>query len=156
MVTKTQLRDELYALNIPVYGGHKIKKVDIQKVIASLEGKTNDEHIITASVPLDFVKKVIDAIKKKLKTKEPPDFEKLNSFIKKNTPGDLMAFARDAISYFKQGKLKWDDELALLQDEYQPGGFEVIPWSFLKRQLSDLKPEIEQTLPRAFVQKLET
>jgi hypothetical protein len=65
-----------------------------------------------------------------------------------------MTFAKDAVEYFKQGKLKWENEFGLLQDEYKPGGYAVIPWAFLKKQLDDLSPEIEKTLPRAFVQKL--
>ena len=107
-------------------------------------------------IPLDFIKKVINTLKKKLISGTKLDLESLNNFIKEKTSGDLMAFARDALKYFKEGKLRWTNEFGLLQEEYKPGGYDIIPWSFLKRQLSDLKPEVEQQLPRAFVQKLST
>jgi len=159
LITKKQLKNQLYTLNIPVYAGCKIKKKDIQRALSCYDKKkvNSKKSKIEAvpTIPLDFVKKVIEAIKNKLKTsKEEPNFEKLNSFIKKNTPGDLMTFAKSAIDYFKQGKLKWENEFGLLQNEYTPGGYEVIPWSLLKRELDDLSPEIEKTLPKAFVQKL--
>lgn len=148
MITKKQLREELYKLNIPVYAGCKIKKSDVEKFLFECNA--------TPKISLDFIKKVIEAVKDKIKAKGEPDIVKLNTYIKKNTSGDLMQFAKDAIEYFKQGKLKWDNELGLLQDEYQPGGFEIIPWTFMKKQLEDIPPHIEKTLPRAFVQKMAT
>jgi len=216
MVTKKQLKNHLYEMNIPVYAGCKIKKSDIAKVIAGpvIDMKTKKEikdgdHGIplgkrypkakrklsekdikeldklfhdlnkttrytaewdalcpkinkllgyecvgSSMIPLDFIKKVINTLKKKLTTGGELSLERLNTFIKEKTPGDLMAFAKDAVEYFKQGKLHWNNELALLQNEYAPGGYEVIPWTFLKKQLSDITPEIEKQLPRAFVQKL--
>lgn len=35
LVTKAQLKDQLYALNIPIYAGCKIKKKDIKRALAS-------------------------------------------------------------------------------------------------------------------------
>ena len=89
-----------------------------------------------ATTPLEVIHKVIDAVKGALKKGQTkPDTEKLNAFIKKNSSGDLMDFAHSAVEYFKNGKLKWDGELAILQNEYAPGGMAIIPWPFLKKQL---------------------
>jgi len=145
-----ELREHLDALSIPVYA-NRIKKSDLRSVLAYMEGR----EVTASSIPLDFVKKVIDAVKSALKKgQKEPDLEKLNSFIKSKTSGDLMDFAKSAIDYFKQGKLQWEDEFGLLQNEYQPGGFEVIPWSFLKRQFNYVSPQIEDRLPRAFMTQL--
>lgn len=144
MLTKKQLINDLYSLSIPVYS-NRIKKEDMYAVLAHYETQGGIE------IPLDFIKKVIDKFRDVLK-KEPskhPNIEKLNNFVKKETPGSLFDFANSAIEYFKKGKLKWD-ELGLLQDRYEPKGFEIIPWSLLKKKLEDISPEIEKQLPRAF------
>ena len=144
-MNKKELKDKLFELNIPVYDGRRIKKIHV-KAITGME--------ITGSViSLEFVQKVIDALKNAVKSKKEPNIEKLNDFVKKYASGTLMDFAKAAVDYFKQGKLKWENEFGLLQNEYQPGGFEVIPWSWLKRQFEDITPEVEKRLPRAFTQQ---
>jgi len=111
--------------------------------------------VVASLVPLDVINKVAEAIKNALKKgKSEPDLEKLNTFVKSKTSGDLMDLAKSAIDYFKQGKLEWEDGLNLFQNQYQPGGYEIIPWSFLKRQFNYLSPLVEKRLPRAFVQHL--
>jgi len=106
-----------------------------------------------ATTPLEVIHKVIDAVKGALKKGQTkPDTEKLNAFIKKNSSGDLMDFAHSAVEYFKNGKLKWDGELAILQNEYAPGGMAIIPWPFLKKQLMYAGPSVESKLPKAFTQ----
>lgn len=103
--------------------------------------------------PMPIVEKVLEAIRKGIKSgKKEVDKAKLNSFIKKETHGDLMDFARSAIRYFREGKLDWEDGLGLLQDEYTPKGLEVIPWSFLKRELQYAGKAIENRLPRALTE----
>ena len=150
-MNKQELQNHLNALNIPVKN-NRIKKSDLKRAVARSEGR----EITASSIPLDIIKKVIDAVKNALKKgRDKPDLEKLNKFIKTKTSGDLMDFARSAIDYFKQGKLEWEDEFGLLQDEYQPGGFEIIPWTFLKRQFEYVSPNVEKRLPRAFMQQCE-
>jgi len=105
--------------------------------------------------PMPIVEKVLDAAKKALKSgKTTPDTEKLNSFLKKHTPGDLMDFARSVVKYFKDGKIDWEEGLGLLQDEYSPKGLGVIPWSFLKRELKYAGDSVQKRLPKAFVTQL--
>lgn len=105
-------------------------------------------------ISLDFIKDVANKLRETWKKgKHEGDTAKFNQYVKKNTPGDLMAFANSAIEYFKKGKLKWD-EFGMFQGEYPPG-FDIIPWSFLKRSLSGLSPQVEKEMPRAFQQKLE-
>jgi len=104
--------------------------------------------------PMPIVKNVLEAVKKRLQTgKHEVDSEKLNKYLKKETHGDLMDFARSVIKYFKEGKLEWEEGLGLLQEEYAPKGLDIIPWSFLKRELQFAGPSIEQRLPRALVEK---
>jgi len=104
-------------------------------------------------IAMELIKKVIEAVKGALKKgRDEPDLEKLNKFIKKNSPGDLKDFADSAIKYFKDGKLDWDD-FGVLQSEYPPG-LEVIPWTYLKRQLK-YAPWVENRMPKAFVQKVQ-
>lgn len=142
-MNKKELRDRLFELNIPVYDGRKIKKAHI-KAITGME-------VTGAAITLDFVKDVIKSVKDALKNKKHPNIEKLNELVKKYTGGTLMDFAKAAVDYFKQNKIQWEDGLGLLQDEYQPGGFEIIPWRWLKDKLTeDLTPEMEKRLPRAF------
>jgi len=146
MITKKQLRNSLYALNVPIYSSNNIKKKDLFEILAHYQTQGG------VKIPLDFVKEVIISLKKALKEKKHPNIEKFNDLVKKYTSGTLLDFANSAIEYLKNGKLKWEDEFGLLQDEYQPG-FEIIPWTFLKRQLEDISPELEKQLPRAFTQR---
>jgi hypothetical protein len=153
-VNKKQLKEQLYKMNVPTYG-NRIKRNDVERIVAELEVST--EKVTASIIPLDIIHKVAEAIKNALKKgKTEPDLEKLNTFVKSKTSGDLMDLAKSAIDYFKQGKLEWEDGLNLFQNQYQPGGFEIIPWSFLKRQFNYLSPSVEKRLPRAFVQHLST
>jgi hypothetical protein len=154
-MNKKQLKEQLYKMNVPTYG-NRIKRNDVERIVAELEVSTEKE--VTASIiPIDIIHKVAEAIKNALKKgKTEPDLEKLNTFVKSKTSGDLMDLAKSAIDYFKQGKLEWEDGLNLFQNQYQPGGYEIIPWSFLKRQFNYLSPSVEKRLPRAFVQHLST
>jgi len=150
-MNKKQLKKELHTLGVPVYNTKYIKKNDIVAVLQHVEVT----EITAGLVPLDFVKKVIDVVRTAVKKgKKEADLEKLNKFVKDKTSGDLMNLAKSAIEYFKQKKLEWEDGLGLLQNEYQPAGLDIIPWSFLKRQLEDLPPDVEKLLPRAFVQEI--
>jgi hypothetical protein len=153
-VNKKQLKEQLYKMNVPTYG-NRIKRNDVERIVAELEVPT--EKVTASIIPIDIIHKVAEAIKNALKKgKTEPDLEKLNTFVKSKTSGDLMDLAKSAIDYFKQGKLEWEDGLNLFQNQYQPGGFEIIPWSFLKRQFNYLSPSVEKRLPRAFVQHLST
>lgn len=122
----------------------------------SLKAQIEAQYIIVEAEPLialDFIKDVAKQLQTAWqKGKHEGDTAKLNSYVKKNTSGDLKAFADAAIDYFKRGKLKWD-EFGWFQGEYKPG-FDVIPWSYLKRSLYNLSPSVEKEMPRAFQQKL--
>lgn len=153
-MNKKQLKEQLYKMNVPTYG-NRIKRNDVERIVAELEVPT--EKVTASIIPIDIIHKVAEAIKNALKKgKTEPDLEKLNTFVKSKTSGDLMDLAKSAIDYFKQGKLEWEDGLNLFQNQYQPGGYEIIPWSFLKRQFNYLSPSVEKRLPRAFVQHLST
>ena len=108
-----------------------------------------------ANLSLDFVKEVAELLKaswKKGKRAGDEDLEKLNTYVKKHQPGDLKTLADSAISYFKQGKLKWDD-FGMFQGKYEPG-FDVIPWDYLKRFLKDVPEAVEKEMPKAFADKV--
>lgn len=123
----------------------------------TLRQKIEAKYTIVEAAPLlslDFIKetatKLADTWKK---GKHEGDNAKFNQYIKKNSQGDLKTFADSAIDYFKKGKIKWD-EFGWFQGEYAPG-FDIIPWSYLKRALSDIPPAIENEMPKAFQQKLQ-
>jgi hypothetical protein len=152
-MNKKQLKEQLYKMNVPMYG-NRIKRNDVERFVVDLDLATEKE-VVASLVPLDIITKVAEAIKNALKKgKSEPDLEKLNTFVKSKTSDDLMDLAKSAIDYFKQGKLEWEDGLNLFQNQYQPGGYEIIPWSFLKRQFNYLSLSVEKRLPRAFVQHL--
>ena len=111
--------------------------------------------VVGSAISLDFVKDVAKKLNDTWKKgKHEGELAKLNQYIKKHTPGDLKAFADSAIDYFKKGKLKWN-EFGIFQGEYKPG-FDIIPWSYLKRALTNLPPAIENELPRAFQERLDS
>lgn len=145
---KRELRDKLYAENIPVYSGNKIKKADAQKILATLE-------ITGSSITLDFVKKVIDFLVNKIKTAgvKKPNMEKFNTYVKQQASANVLEFAKAAVDFFKADKLSWEGELSVLQDKYNPKGFEIIPASWLERQFSGEPYEIQKRLPQLLQKK---
>jgi len=105
----------------------------------------------TATIKLDDVKRVLDAVKRSLSPGgKPLTAKSVNAWLKTNTSGDLMDFARSVVEYFIAGKLEWADLDSL---ENKSGkGLDIIPWSFFKQQLSD--PKIRGKLPANILEEI--
>ena len=141
---KKELKDGLYELNIPVYG-NKIKKTDISKVVADVDA---------AAIPFDFISQVIEFLKNKLKTatNAKPNIEKFNKYVKTHGHTNLMEFAKAAVNFFKKEKLGWDD-LSVLQNKYNPKGYEILPATWLERQFEGESETIQKRLPQLLQKK---
>lgn len=86
-----------------------------------------------AKLNLDVVERIINTVRNKIKENKKTDNEKFNSWLKKNYQADLKDFADSALYYLKTSKIKWED-IDILEDTYPPGK-DIIPWSYLKRQI---------------------
>jgi len=141
---KKELKNGLYELNIPVYG-NKIKKTDIEKIVADVSA---------AAIPFDFVKEVIDFLKGKLKlaTNVKPNLEKFNTFVKTHGKTNLMEFAKAAVDFFKKEKLNWED-LSVLQNKFNPKGYEILPATWLERQFDGESVNVQKRLPQLLQKK---
>jgi len=106
---------------------------------------------VTAKKSLTFptVQRIIDAVKRAIKTGKKITSEMIGDFLKKSDEGDFADFGFSLLDWFDKGKIEWKD-IEVLQDEIDMvsnagKGKHIFEWSWLKRNLNT--PERLEKLP---------
>lgn len=98
---------------------------------------------------LPTVHRIVDAVKRAIKTGKKITSEMINDFLRKSDEGDFADFGFSILKWFDKGKILWKD-IEVLQDEIDMvsnagKGKHIFEWSWLKRNLNT--PERLDKLP---------
>jgi Holliday junction resolvase len=145
--SKDELVSSLNSLGIEVVAG-KVRRSDIKKALA---GQTS-----AMLIPIGDVIQVLDIVHYAFEHKKRITARAIDQYLKKHSIGDLHKFALSVLHYFQVGiqgksaegkyrKIVWKD-LDMLEDQINPG-FDIIPLSFMKRNLDLTDPKVARQLP---------